>query len=156
MNTNTAAEAIASTDVTAALSDTAAITRHFDRYLRSLDDRGTYDESWAAAFFTEDATTSTPAGDVRGRDAIAANVRMAMGLFDRTVHFGSNYLIDVDGDRATLLGNQLSTHVLAADGELFVSGGRTENELVRTAGGWRLSRADLRIAWKQGNPPVLP
>ncbi|MFC9795820.1 hypothetical protein ACFVJI_24670 [Streptomyces sp. NPDC127584] len=49
-----------------------------------------------------------------------------------------------------------STHVLAADGELFVSGGRTENELVRTAEGWRLSRADLRIAWKQGNPPVLP
>ncbi|MFB7374388.1 nuclear transport factor 2 family protein [Streptomyces sp. NPDC056222] len=137
-------------------TDTADITRLFDRYLRSLDDRGAFDAAWAASFFTEDATTSTPAGDVRGREAVAANVRMAMGLFDRTVHFGSNYLVDVDGDRATLLGNQLSTHVLADDGGLFLSGGRTENELVRTPDGWRLSRADLRIAWTQGNPPVLP
>ncbi|MBT2444551.1 nuclear transport factor 2 family protein [Streptomyces sp. ISL-36] len=148
MNTDTAD--------TAHAADITAITRLFDRYLRSLDDRGAFDETWAAAFFTEDATTSTPAGDVRGREAVAANVRMAMTLFDRTVHFGSNYLIDVDGDRATLLGNQLSTHVLAGDGGLFLSGGRTENELVRTAEGWRLSRADLRIAWTQGDPPVLP
>ncbi|MFE5483741.1 nuclear transport factor 2 family protein [Streptomyces sp. NPDC056527] len=137
-------------------TDTADVTRLFDRYLRSLDDRGAFDTAWAASFFTEDATTSTPAGDVRGREAVAANVRMAMGLFDRTVHFGSNYLVDVDGDRATLLGNQLSTHVLADGGGLFLSGGRTENELVRTPDGWRLSRADLRIAWTQGNPPVLP
>ncbi|MGA5068106.1 nuclear transport factor 2 family protein [Streptomyces exfoliatus] len=152
MNTETAGTAV----TTDTALDTAAITRLFDRYLRSLDDRGGFDETWAASFFTEDATTSTPAGDVRGRDAIASNVRMAMGLFDRTVHFSSNYLIELDGDRATLLGNQLSTHVLAGDGGLFVSGGRTENELVRTAEGWRLSRADLHIAWKQGNPPVLP
>ncbi|MFB6632778.1 nuclear transport factor 2 family protein [Streptomyces sp. NPDC056362] len=137
-------------------TDIIAITRLFDLYLRSLDDRGPFDGAWAAAFFTEDATTSTPAGDVRGRDAIAANVGGAMALFDRTVHFGSNYVIDVDGDRATLLGNQLSTHVLAAGGALFVSGGRTDNDLVRTTDGWRLSRADLRIAWKQGNPPALP
>ncbi|MFC8583923.1 nuclear transport factor 2 family protein [Streptomyces sp. NPDC057217] len=137
-------------------ADIAAVTRLFALYLRSLDDRGTFDETWAAAFFTEDATTSTPAGEVRGREAIAANVRMAMGLFDRTVHFSSNHLVDVDGDRATLLGNQLSTHVLARDGGLFVSGGRTENEFVRTADGWRLSRVVLRIAWKQGTPPVIP
>lgn len=137
-------------------TDTADITRLFDRYLRSLDDRGAFDDAWAASFFTEDATTSTPAGAVRGREAVAANVRMAMGLFDRTVHFGSGYLVEVDGDRATLLGNQLSTHVLAGDGGLFVSGGRAENELVRTGEGWRLSRADLRIVWTQGNPPALP
>ncbi|SEE25452.1 nuclear transport factor 2 family protein [Streptomyces sp. TLI_105] len=143
-------------DTTATAADVAAITRLFDGYLRSLDERGAFDGTWAAAFFTEDASTSTPAGDVHGRDAIAANVRMAMGLFDRSVHFGSNYLIDVDGDRATLFGNQLSTHVLAGDGTLFVSGGQTENELVRTPEGWRLSRADLRIVWKQGNPPVIP
>ncbi|MFJ3586261.1 nuclear transport factor 2 family protein [Streptomyces sp. NPDC090127] len=137
-------------------TDTADITRLFDRYLRSLDDRGPFGDDWAAAFFTEDATSSTPAGATRGRDAIAATVRTAMGLFDRTVHFGSNYLVEVDGDRAGLLGNQLSTHVLADGGGLFVSGGRTENEFVRTADGWRLSRADLLIAWTRGNPPALP
>ncbi|MFD5106519.1 nuclear transport factor 2 family protein [Streptomyces cinereoruber] len=154
MNTITDTAPAGTTTETAA--DIAAVTRLFDLYLRSLDDRGTFDETWAAAFFTEDATTSTPAGEVRGREAIAANVRMAMGLFDRTVHFSSNHLVDVDGDRATLLGNQLSTHVLASDGGLFVSGGRTENEFVRTADGWRLSQVALRIAWKQGTPPVIP
>lgn len=138
-----------------ALIHRAEITDLFDRYLRSLDDRK-FDASWAASFFTEDATTATPAGAVRGRDAVLGNVRTAMRLFDRTVHFGSNYIIEVDGERATLRGNQLSTHVLADDGTLFLSGGRTDNELVWTVDGWRLRRADLHITWTQGNPPVLP
>jgi hypothetical protein len=138
-----------------ALTDRAAITDLFDRFLRSHDDPE-FDEPWAARFFTEDASTTTPAGHSRGRDAILGNVRTVMRLFDRTVHFGTNYVIEVDGDRATLRGNQFSTHVLASNGELFVSGGRTDNELVRTADGWRLRRADLDIAWTQGSPPVLP
>ncbi|MGW7414890.1 nuclear transport factor 2 family protein [Streptomyces sp. NPDC054863] len=139
------------------LTDRAEITDLFDRYLHSLDDPAQeHDETWAASFFTEDASTATPAGEVRGRAAVRANVATAMRLFTRTVHFGSNYVIEVDGDRATLRGNQLSTHVLASDGELFLSGGRSDNALVRTAAGWRLSRADLHIAWTQGSPPVLP
>lgn len=138
-----------------ALTDRAEITDLFDRYLRSLDDRR-FDDVWAASFFTEDASTETPAGRVRGRGAILDNIRTAMALFDRTVHVGSNHVIAVDGDRATLHGNQLSTHVLAADGTLFLSGGRTVNELVRTPDGWRLTRADLHVTWTQGNPPVLP
>ncbi|MGW6915932.1 nuclear transport factor 2 family protein [Kitasatospora sp. NPDC054939] len=138
-----------------ALTDRAEITDLFDRYLRSLDDRQ-FDEAWAAAFFTDDAATETPAGRVRGRAAILGNVRTALALFHRTVHFGSNYVIAVEGDRATLHGNQLSTHVLADDDTVFLSGGRTVNELVRTPDGWRLTRADLHIAWTQGNLPVLP
>ncbi|MER5885484.1 nuclear transport factor 2 family protein [Streptomyces sp. NPDC001941] len=137
------------------LLDRAEITDLFDGYLRSLDDRE-FDEAWAARHFTPDARTRTPAGDVHGRDAVLANVRTALALFDRTVHFGSNYVIDIDGDRATLRGNQLSTHVLAGGGGLFLSGGRTENELVRTDAGWRLVRADLHVSWTQGEPPVLP
>ncbi|MEU8892694.1 nuclear transport factor 2 family protein [Streptomyces sp. NPDC048442] len=139
------------------LTDRAEITDLFDRYLRSLDDPGQeYDARWAASFFTADASTATPAGEVRGAAAVRTNLATAMRLFTRTVHFGSNYVIEVKGDRATLHGNQLSTHVLASDGELFLSAGRTDNALVRTAAGWRLSRADLHIAWTQGNPPVLP
>ncbi|GAA3487105.1 hypothetical protein GCM10018987_11840 [Streptomyces cremeus] len=143
-----------------ALTDRAEVTDLFDRYLRSLDDvhadgGRALDAAWAAAFFTEEATTATPAGQVAGRSAVLANVSAAMRLFARTVHFGSNYVIEVDGDRATLRGNQLSTHVLADGGELFVSGGRTDNELVRTPAGWRLHRADLHIAWTQGTRPAL-
>ncbi|MFG2296306.1 nuclear transport factor 2 family protein [Streptomyces sp. NPDC048603] len=142
---------------TAKTAGNAEITLLFDRYLRSLDD-GVFDEKWAGDFFTEDARTRAPIGEVRGRAAVLESIRTAMALFRGTVHFGSNYIVEIDpdGNRATLLGNQLSTHVLASDGTLFLSGGRTDNELVRTPDGWRLRRADLHVVWTQGNPPVLP
>ncbi|MGP4002102.1 nuclear transport factor 2 family protein [Streptomyces sp. 8N706] len=138
-----------------ALTDRSEIADLFGRYLHSLDDRE-FDEAWAARFFTEDASTATPAGKVQGRNAVLENVRTAMSLFDRTVHVGSDYVIEVDGDRALLRAHQLSTHVLVGGEDVFISAGRADNALVRTADGWRLHRADLHITWTQGTPPVLP
>ncbi|MBT2367099.1 nuclear transport factor 2 family protein [Streptomyces sp. ISL-10] len=139
-----------------ALTDRAEITDLLDRYLRSLDE-GVIDEEWARAFHTEDVTAEMPVGTVHGRDAVLATVGRAMALFDRTVHLGAGPVIEIDGDRATARGAQLSTHVLA-DGseEVFVSAGRTDTELVRTTAGWRISATALRIAWTQGTPPRLP
>lgn len=138
-----------------ALADRAEIADLLDRCLRSLDD-GVLDEEWARAFHTEDVTAEMPVGTVRGRDALLATVRQAMGLFERTVHLGTNTVIELDGDRATARGAQLSTHVLA-DGseEVFVSAGHTQSELVRTPAGWRISATALRVAWTQGTPPDL-
>ncbi|GHB80819.1 hypothetical protein GCM10010347_59530 [Streptomyces cirratus] len=139
-----------------ALTDRAAITDLMDRYLRSLDDR-VFDEAWARAFHTEDVTAEMPIGPVRGRTALLGRIRRGMALFDRTVHMGSNNVIEVDGDRATVRGAQLSTHVLAGDpGGVFVSAGHTETELTRTADGWRISASALRVVWTQGTPPRLP
>ncbi|MFD8019344.1 nuclear transport factor 2 family protein [Streptomyces lavendulae] len=139
-----------------ALTDRAEITDLMDRYLRSLDD-GVFDEEWAAAFHTEDVTAEMPIGTVHGREALTAHVRRAMALFDRTVHLGTNTGIELDGDRATARGAQLSTHVLAdGSGDLFVSASHTEAHLVRTADGWRISATALRVVWTQGTPPLLP
>ncbi|MEU2375717.1 MULTISPECIES: nuclear transport factor 2 family protein [Streptomyces] len=139
-----------------ALTDRAEITDLLDRYLRSLDD-GVFDEEWARAFHTEDVTAEMPIGTVHGRAALLARVRRGMALFDRTVHLGTNAVIEVDGDRATARGAQLSTHVLAdGSGGVFVSAGHAENELVRTADGWRISAAALRVVWTRGTPPRLP
>ncbi|MFC8538598.1 nuclear transport factor 2 family protein [Streptomyces sp. NPDC057249] len=138
------------------LSDRAEITDLLDRFLRSLD-HGVLDDEWACAFHTEDVTAEMPVGTVHGREAVLDRVRQGMALFDRTVHFGTNNVIDIDGDRATVRGAQLSTHVLAdgSDG-VFVSAGHTETELVRTADGWRISATALRIVWTRGTPPRLP
>ncbi|MFG2114323.1 nuclear transport factor 2 family protein [Streptomyces sp. NPDC048718] len=150
------------------LTDRAEITDLMNRYVRSLDD-GVFDEEWARAFHTEDVTAEMPIGTIHGRDALTARVRRGMALFDRTVHLGTNYVIEVDGDRATVRGAQLSTHVLAdgsgpgsgsgsgsGSGNVFISAGHAESTLVRTADGWRISASALRIAWTQGTPPRLP
>ncbi|MFB6873632.1 nuclear transport factor 2 family protein [Streptomyces sp. NPDC056323] len=139
-----------------ALTDRAEITGLMDRYLRSLDE-GVFDEEWARAFHTEDVTAEMPIGTVHGRDALLAHIRRGMALFDRTVHLGTDAVIEVDGDRATARGAQLSTHVLAdGSGGLFISAGHADTELVRTADGWRISASALRVVWTQGSPPRLP
>ncbi|WP_367140138.1 MULTISPECIES: nuclear transport factor 2 family protein [Streptomyces] len=139
-----------------ALTDRAEITDLLDRYLRSLDER-VFDEAWARAFHTEDVTAEMPIGTVRGREALLAHIRRGMALFDRTVHFGAAPLIEIDGDRATVSGAQLSTHILAGGSEdLFVSGGRTRTELLRTPGGWRISASALHVTWTRGTPPRVP
>lgn len=139
-----------------ALTDRAEITDLMDRYLRSLDD-GVFDEEWARAFHTEDVTAEMPIGTVHGRDALLSRVRRGMALFDRTVHLGTNAVIEIEGARATARGAQLSTHVLAdGSGSVFVSAGHADTELVRTADGWRISASSLRVVWTQGSPPRLP
>ncbi|MYT18024.1 SnoaL-like domain-containing protein [Streptomyces sp. SceaMP-e96] len=138
------------------LTDRAEIGDLMDRYLRSLDE-GRFDEAWARAFHTEDVTAELPIGTVHGRDALLRHVGAAMALFERTVHLGTNAVIETDGDRATARGAQLSTHVLAdGSGEVFVSAGHADHELVRTVDGWRIARMSLRIAWTQGTPPERP
>ncbi|MER6418155.1 nuclear transport factor 2 family protein [Streptomyces sp. NPDC001137] len=138
------------------LTDRAEITDLLDRYLRSLDE-GVFDEEWARAFHTEDVTAEMPIGTVHGRDALLARVRQGMALFDRTVHMGTNAIIEIDGDRATTRGAQLSTHVLAdGTGGVFISAGHADAELVRTAEGWRICASSLRVVWTQGPPPQVP
>ncbi|MEU9584934.1 nuclear transport factor 2 family protein [Streptomyces werraensis] len=139
-----------------ALTDRAAVTDLISRYLRSLDE-DVLDDDWARAFHTEDVVAEMPVGTVRGRDAVLDRVRRGMALFDRTVHLSTNDVVEIDGDRATVRGAQLSTHVLA-DGsqEVFVSAGHTETQLVRTDEGWRISATALRVVWTRGTPPRLP
>ncbi|MEW2632117.1 nuclear transport factor 2 family protein [Streptomyces sp. NPDC048389] len=139
-----------------ALTDRAEITDLLDRYVGSWD-RDVLDEQWARSFHTEDVTAEMPVGTVSGRDALLTTVRRAMALFDRTVHLATNPVIELDGDRATARGAQLSTHVLADGSEdVFVSAGRTDTHLRRTPDGWRISATSLRVVWTQGTPPQLP
>ncbi|MFF4357114.1 nuclear transport factor 2 family protein [Streptomyces sp. NPDC001604] len=139
-----------------ALTDRAEITDLLDRYLRSLDE-GVFDEEWARTFHTEGVTAEMPIGTVHGRDALLARVRQGMALFDRTVHMGTNAIIEIEGDRATTRSAQLSTHVLAdGTGSVFISAGHADAELVRTAEGWRISASSLRVVWTQGRPPQVP
>ncbi|MFJ9417379.1 MULTISPECIES: nuclear transport factor 2 family protein [unclassified Streptomyces] len=138
------------------LTDRAEITDLLDRYLRSLDE-GHFDEAWARAFHTEEVTAEMPIGTVHGRGALLAHVQRGMALFEGTVHLGTNAVLEIDGDRATARGAQLSTHVLAdGSGDVFISAGHADSELVRTPDGWRIAATSLRIVWTRGTPPRMP
>jgi len=130
------------------------------RYLLSLDDEE-LDDAWAAALFTPDAVVAFPISRHQGLDGMAAYHRAALAAFAATQHLGSAALVVVDGERATLRANLLSTHVHHArhalpQGELaplFATGTFVDGAARRTAGGWRLTRLSFRLLWAKGSPP---
>ncbi|RLU86935.1 hypothetical protein CTZ27_24460 [Streptomyces griseocarneus] len=148
------------------LVDRAEITGLVDRYLLSLDtlpDSGGFDDEWARSLFTEDVGISSPVGEHRGIAGLAESERATMAKFERTQHIGTNYLIGLDGDRATVRWNALMTHVHPAStqaargaepGGHFDVGGTFTGEVVRTAAGWRFRRLDIRAVWTSGRGPL--
>ncbi|MEU5187302.1 nuclear transport factor 2 family protein [Streptomyces klenkii] len=146
-----------------ALADRAALTDLIDRYLLSLDARR-FDDAWARGLFTPDVRITSPVGTEEGIDGLAASQAATMAKFERTQHIGTNYVMDIAGDRATVRWNALMTHVHLAStravrgsgpGEHFTVGGTFAGEVVRTAGGWRFRRLDIRAVWTHGEGPLV-
>ncbi|QKW06675.1 nuclear transport factor 2 family protein [Streptomyces sp. NA04227] len=143
------------------------LTTLVSRYFRSLDETAA-DGGWAAErFFTRDASTRTPIGDVEGAAAIAEHTRTALGRFAATQHVSSDVLTEVDADsgRAEVSWNALMTHVhhestLERRGPgataLFTVGGHVRAEAQLTEAGWRFTRMSIRAVWRTGEPPFLP
>ncbi|MCC3771625.1 nuclear transport factor 2 family protein [Streptomyces sp. UNOC14_S4] len=162
----TAADIAALQDRIGILVDRAEITGLVDRYLLSLDTLpggDGFDDEWARSFFTEDVEISSPVGEHRGIEGLAESERATMAKFERTQHIGTNYLIGLDGDRATVRWNALMTHVHLAStqaargaepGGHFDVGGTFTGEAVRTADGWRFRRLDIRAVWTNGQGPL--
>jgi hypothetical protein len=130
----------------------AAVGTLLDRYLAGLDE-GRLDEPWAAALFTADAVVEFPVGRHEGRTGLAGFHRAALAKFARTQHLNSPAVVDLDGDRATLRANLVSTQVLPS-GALFTTGTAAHGVARRTGAGWRLRQLSFRLIWHTGEPPV--
>ncbi|MEV6384877.1 nuclear transport factor 2 family protein [Streptomyces sp. NPDC051773] len=130
------------------------------RYFVSLDDEE-LDDTWAAGLFTKDAVVAFPISRHQGVEGMAAYHRAALEAFAATQHLGSPPVVTVDGDRAVLRANLISTHVHHAhharpQGELaplFATGTFVDGEARRTPAGWRLSLLSFRLLWADGTPP---
>jgi len=140
-----------------------AIIEMIDRYMLSLDE-SELDDEWAESFHTEDVTSSTPLGDGAGLVGLAEGTRVALGRYQRTQHFASGHIVEVDGDAAKVRWNALMIHVhldstQEARGEEpgghFDVGGIFEGEVVRGATGWRFRKLDVRPVWFNGQPPIF-
>ncbi|MEU0163419.1 nuclear transport factor 2 family protein [Streptomyces sp. NPDC006261] len=146
-----------------AVESGAQVASLLDRYLLSLDDEE-IDDVWAAGLFTEDAVVAFPISRHTGIEGMSAYHRAALSAFAATQHHGSPALVVLEGDRATLRANLISTHVHHAHNALpqgnlaplFTTGTFVNGEARRTARGWRLSLLSFRLLWADGAPAPAP
>jgi hypothetical protein len=145
-------DTLPSGDAQQLLVDRAAITDVTIRYCWALDTK-----DWAVldSVFTEDANGDL-LEDVVGRVAIKKRVETALSHMDETQHLISNHQIVVRGDTATCRCYLQAQHVRKAahGGPNFIIAGRYEDELKRTADGWRITFRRLVVMWTDGNPGV--
>jgi len=76
----------------------------------------------------------------------------------KTQHIFSNFRITVNGDQATCTSYQLAQHYIQgfAGGEEFHLRAEYEDQLTRTAAGWKISAMKLvAIFYVSGNPGIL-
>ncbi|NNE72492.1 MAG: nuclear transport factor 2 family protein [Acidimicrobiales bacterium] len=139
---------------TPTLSDRSAIIDLTARYCWALDQK-----NWADLdhVFTPDATADLGRGGQKSRDEIVARIRSSLDPLDDSQHMVSTHAITIDGDTATSRCYLHAQHVLhgTPGGELFVAAGRYEDDLIRTADGWRIKHRALTIMWTDGNRAVM-
>ena len=137
------------------LADRTAIGDLIDRYLLGLDE-GAFDSERARSVFTDDVELAFPPGTHHGLPGLVEFTKDFMGHWERTHHHASNYVIDLDGDRADVAWHVVALHVHPgsppppAPGQHFQLGGRFDGTAVRTPDGWRLRRLALRVIWTTG------
>ncbi len=107
--------------------------------------------------FLPDARAELGFPEVTGIDAIVDIVSGVLTPLDTSQHMVTNHQVRVDGDTATSRCYFHAQHVrrAAAEGPNFIVAGRYEDDLVRTAGGWRITRRRLVPMWREGNPGVV-
>jgi hypothetical protein len=121
---------------------------------RCLDER---DFDGLRDLFTDDASVSTPGGEVRGRDALVAQARARHSNDKGIQHLITNLLIDQDGDRAAVRANLLVTFAKTGVGDPspFVLGEVYRFELERTPLGWRITQLTSTPVWTLNLPAQL-
>jgi 3-phenylpropionate/cinnamic acid dioxygenase small subunit len=117
-------------------------------------DSGQYDQ--LDAMFTPDATYHFVTGSTDNIESLKNTIRDALSTLTTSQHINGNQWADIDGDLAKA-GCYFTVHMYKeglANGEHFEMGGRYDDELVRTADGWRFSKRTITILWSDGNPKV--
>lgn len=133
------------------MHDILAIQQLAYRYAHNVDQRE-YDAF--AQVFTEDAQLLLPSLSLDGLPAICAAIRH-IEQFKRTLHHTHNVLVDFSGDSAIGEVYCVAEHILdGKDGREWKLdwGIRYEDELTRTAAGWRITRRRLNLIWTQEAP----
>lgn len=102
--------------------------------------------------FVPEATALLGRTSHEGVDDIIERISSTLNRFDGTQHMVSTHMIEVDGDTATCRCYLQAQHVRpeGREPELLTVGGRYEDQLVRTADGWRITHRTLVEMWRVG------
>jgi uncharacterized protein (TIGR02246 family) len=139
------------------MTDRESIQQLVAIYARALDAR---DYETIADCFAQDATAEFTgfSGAMQGREAIDAHMKKALGPLATTQHIFTNFIIDIDGDSATLYCDAMGQHVTETgeDAETYLSGGKYNAEMRRRDGRWQFQKLVANAVWGMGDREMLP
>ena len=140
------------------LIDRQEIDDLLTRYATSVD---TKDWDLYETCFTEDAFIDyESAGGIKGKlPEVRAWLEKVMVIFPMTQHVVCNRVIEINGDKATA--RSVFYNPMALPGEdkahaLFIDGGYYNDQLVRTADGWRISERIEESSYSTRRSKILP
>ena len=139
---------------TQTLEDKQAISDLQNYYSFSIDS-GEYD-NLEDVFVPDVIADYGVAGFNEGLEQVKSTCRNALDPLTSAQHMNGNNWADIDGDEA-IAGCYFQVHMYlesAPGGEHFEMGGRYDDELIRTAGGWRIEKRKITILWSQGNADI--
>ena len=134
--------------------DWLAIGNALSTYVVALDSRdlGLFD-----LVFTKDAKIDLVGVGVFSPEEYASMCEKSLPQFDATHHHLGLPVISIQGDTAharTYFTAQHTINALAPQPH-FMIGGWYDDDLVRTADGWRIAHKTGTAVWSDGNPKVL-
>lgn len=140
------------------LADRAKIEDLLVRYCTAIDHR---DYGLLDRCFTDDAELDYSAlnGPADAYDKVRAWLEASLVHLDAMQHSISNTVYRIDGDRATTRTQFRNPNVMRRpDGSLhlFTVGGYYDDELVRTADGWKIRRRVEVFTYLDGELPPRP
>lgn len=139
------------------------IVRRRYEYALSIDSR---DWELHRSIFTDEIAMDFSSYSGEPGASVAADVWVA-GLkplftgLDATQHVMTNPIVDIDGNAARLRMYMKAEHFLHSDlqsragSDEFAIGGCYDDQLVRTAEGWKIRAVTLNVFWSRGNRHIM-
>ena len=124
------------------ITDKQRIRELQNHYSYSID-FGKYDN--LDVMFTPNATYNFVTGSTDNIKTLKRTIRDALSPLTTSQHTNGNQWAEIEGDLAKA-GCYFTVHMYKeglADGEHFEMGGRYDDELIRTADGWRFSKRTI-------------
>lgn len=141
------------------MSDFNDITRRVYEYAYGIDTR---DWRLYRSIFTDEihmdfkSYNGAPGNTMKADDWVSGCRRLFDNL-DATQHTMTNPLVDVSGDTARCRMYMQAEHFLQnrAGDAGFALGGYYDDQLIRTAEGWKIRAVTLNVLWNRGNRHIM-